>query len=93
MYDYLASTYITGSGFSMLTSALLYSAIIALCTVAREAVRAYSRHRDIALLLQLTQDSDSLRYLVELERARHPHPGNNLEPYPPRSQARQVFPR
>jgi hypothetical protein len=49
----------------------MYSAIIALCAVAREIIRAYSRHRDIALLLQQTQDPDSLRYLVELEQARH----------------------
>jgi hypothetical protein len=59
----------------MLTSPLIYSAIIALCSVAREIIRAYFRHRDMKLLLQQTRDPDTLQYLVELEKLRHPGPG------------------
>jgi len=73
----------------MVTSPLMYSAIIALCAVAREMIRAYFRHRDIKLLLEQTRDPDSLRYLVELEKARHlrlgrRQPGNRGDPHGPR---------
>lgn len=58
-------------------------------TVLTESTRAYSRHRDIALLLRQTQDAGSLRYLVELEKARHPWfgskgPGDDAESRGPR---------
>jgi hypothetical protein len=73
----------------VVTNPLLYAAIVAVCTLVREIVRAYSRHRDIALLLRQTQDPGSLRYLVELEKARHPwlgskRSGEDAEPRGPR---------
>lgn len=57
---------------SMVTDPLIYSAIIAVCALAREIIRSRARYHDIALLLKMTQAPDSLRYLVELEQARHP---------------------
>jgi hypothetical protein len=60
-----------GSGSYMLTNPLIYSAIIAVCTLGREIVRCRARHRDIALLIRTTQDPRTLHYLIELEKARH----------------------
>jgi hypothetical protein len=58
----------------MLTNPLCYSAIIALCALAREIVRCRYRHRDLTFLLEKTQDPSSLRYLAQLEEARHARP-------------------
>lgn len=63
-----------GSGFAMLTNPLIYSAIIALCALAREIVRCRYRHRDLTFLLEKTQDPSSLRYLAQLEEARRARP-------------------
>jgi hypothetical protein len=63
---------VSGSGLFMLTSPWIYLAIIALCTLVREVVRSWSRHRDIACLLKMTHDPTSLRYLVQMEEARRP---------------------
>jgi hypothetical protein len=56
----------------VLTNPLIYSAIIALCALAREIVRCHYHHRDITFLMQMTRDPSSLRYLAQLEEARRP---------------------
>jgi hypothetical protein len=54
----------------VLTHPWIYLAITA-CPLGREAVRLVARHRAIKLLLDKTHDPASLRYLVQLEQARH----------------------
>jgi hypothetical protein len=59
---------------SVFTSPWLYVAIVALCGLGRELIRSWFRHRDLALLLEKTEDPSNLRYLVRLEEARYSGP-------------------